>query len=184
MCGIAGYYLVQHQPDSAELRRSLTAMGHRGPDDEGITLIDPERDIHQDLLTENSARTVQGYGRRYRADNIPHGIGIGHRRFSIVDTSFAGHQPFWLPDGKVCVAFNGEIYNYVELREELRQRGFQFHTNSDTEVLAVAYRAWGVNCFDHFNGFWAVSLYDKDRRRLLLARDRIGKAPLYVTHQN
>ena len=155
-------------------------MRHRGPDDEGITLIDPERAIHQDLLTENGARCV-GRGRRYKEDGIPHRIGVGHRRFSLVDTSFAGHQPFWSSDGKVCVAFNGEIYNYVELREELERKGFRFRTASDTEVLALGYLAWGVKCFERFNGFWAVSLYDRERRQLLLARDRIGKAPLYVT---
>src|SRR3989337_2736011 len=150
MCGLAGYYVVQaHEPDSAKLRRSLESMRHRGPDDEGVTLIDPERDVHQNLLTENSARSVRGYG--CKAKEIPHRIGIGHRRFSIVDTSSAGHQPFWLADEKVCVAFNGEIYNYVELREELEQKGFRFRTASDTEVLAMAYRAWGVKCFQRFN---------------------------------
>src|SRR6266851_4063701 len=112
MCGIAGYYILRtHQPDSAQLRRSLRAMRHRGPDDEGMTLIDPERDVHQDLLTENSARGIQGYERSGEGKDIPHRIGIGHRRFSIVDTSSAGHQPFWCPESKVCVAFHGEIYN-------------------------------------------------------------------------
>ena len=159
-------------------------MRHRGPDDEGITLIDPERDVHQDLLTENSARSLQGYERAGEAKDIQHRIGIGHRRFSIVDISSAGHQPFWSSESKVCVAFNGEIYNYVELREELKQKGFRFHTASDTEVLAMAYRAWGVKCFQRFNGFWAVSLYDQERRQMLLARDRIGKAPLYVTRDD
>ena len=182
MCGIAGYYVLQtHPPDSSRLRRSLQAMRHRGPDDEGITLIDPERDVHQDLLTENSARSLRGHDRFCEAKEIQHRIGIGHRRFSIVDISSAGHQPFWSSESKVCVAFNGEIYNYVELREELKRKGFQFRTASDTEVLAIAYRAWGVKCFQRFNGFWAVSLYDQERRQILLARDRIGKAPLYVT---
>src|SRR5215468_3156956 len=138
MCGIAGYYVLQtHPPDSCQLRRSLRAMRHRGPDDEGITLIDPERDVHQDLLTENSARCVQGCKRPGEAKDIQHRIGIGHRRFSIVDVSAGGHQPFWSSDGKVCVAFNGEIYNYVELREELKQKGFRFHTASDTEIKGV-----------------------------------------------
>jgi asparagine synthase (glutamine-hydrolysing) len=152
-------------------------MRHRGPDDEGITLIDPEQDIHQDLLTENSARCASGH----HGPDILHRIGIAHRRFSLVDTTSAGHQPFWSLDGKVCVAFNGEIYNYVELRDELAQKGFRFRTASDTEVLVMAYRAWGVECFQRFNGFWALSLYDHERRQVLLARDRIGEAPLYVT---
>ena len=159
-------------------------MGHRGPDDEGISLIDPDRNVHQDLLTENSDRRLAGYRRSGEARTIPHRIGIGHRRFSLVDTSPAGHQPFWCPEGRVCVAFNGEIYNYVELREELQHKGFTFHTASDTEVLAMAYLAWGVSCFERFNGFWALALYDQERRQMLLARDRIGKAPLYVTRDD
>ena len=159
-------------------------MRHRGPDDEGITLIDPERGVHQDILTEDSDPSIQGYERLRKAKDIQHRIGFGHRRFSIVDTSSAGHQPFWSADGKVCVDFNGEIYNYVELREELKQIGFRFYTVSDTEVLAMAYRAWGVQCFRRFNGFWAISLFDQERRQMLLARDRIGKAPLYVTRRD
>ena len=184
MCGIAGDYLLEsHQANYVQVLRSLRAMSHRGPDDEGITLIDPERGTHQNLLTENSVVGAQAYGRRCARD-IQHRIAFGHRRFSIVDVSAGGHQPFWSSDGKVCVAFNGEIYNYVELRHELEQRGFRFHTASDTEVLALGYQAWGVNCFQRFNGFWAVSLYDRDRRQILLARDRIGKAPLYVTRNH
>jgi asparagine synthase (glutamine-hydrolysing) len=185
MCGIAGYYVFQtYKPDSDPLRRSLRAMRHRGPDDEGIALIDPEQNRHQDLLTENSARNAREYVRPGEAKDIQHRIGIGHRRFSIVDTSSAGHQPFWSSDSQVCVAFNGEIYNYVELRQELEQKGFRFKTASDTEVLVMAYLAWGVQCFERFNGFWAVSLYDQQRRQILLARDRIGKAPLYVTRND
>jgi asparagine synthase (glutamine-hydrolysing) len=159
-------------------------MGHRGPDDEGITLIEPECGLEQNLITDNSARELQGYERLGAVAAMPHRIGLGHRRFSLVDTSTAGHQPFWSSSGRVCVAFNGEIYNYVELREELEKEGFQFCTSSDTEVLALAYEAWGVDCFRRFNGFWALSLFDKERRQLLLARDRIGKAPLYLTRND
>src|SRR5437899_10396060 len=140
MCGVAGYYVHQtYRTDSAQLRRSLQAMRHRGPDDEGITLIDPERDVHQDLLTENSARSVQGYKRPCEAKDIQHRIGIGHRRFSIVDTSSAGNQPFWSSDSKVCVAFNGEIYIYVEMREELKRKDFHVYTATDTDGLALEF---------------------------------------------
>ena len=180
MCGIAGYQLTRTQQSGAAcLRQSLEIMAHRGPDDEGIALIDPDRNIYRDLITENSA--CSGRARCSEAE-LQHRIAFGHRRFSIVDVSPGGHQPFWCSDAKVCVAFNGEIYNYVELRDELKEKGFTFRTVSDTEVLAIAYRVWGVKCFERFNGFWALSLYDQNRRQVLLARDRIGKAPLYVTH--
>jgi asparagine synthase (glutamine-hydrolysing) len=185
MCGIAGYYVIEtHRSGVGQLRKALEAMRHRGPDDEGLTLIDPDRRVHRDLLTENSDSHLHGSRDACRANSIPHRIGIGHRRFSIVDTSSAGHQPFWFHEGNICVAFNGEIYNYVELREELEQKGFQFYTTSDTEVLAAAYRAWGVDCFQRFNGFWALTLYDGERNQVLLARDRIGKAPLYINRSH
>ena len=185
MCAIAGYYVPDtYRAESSPIRRSLTAMRHRGPDDEGITFIDPERNRYRNVLTENSASEVRRHGHRCENNEIPHTIAFGHRRFSIVDVSAGGHQPFWSSDGKVCVAFNGEIYNYVELREELERKGFRFRTASDTEVLALGYQAWGAKCFERFNGFWAVSLYDRERRQVLLARDRIGKAPLYVTQNS
>ena len=114
------------------------------------------------------------------AVRFAHGIGLGHRRFSIIDPTPAAHQPFWSDDGCVCVSFNGEIYNYVELRSELQTAGSRFTTTSDTEVLVQAYLQWGEACFDRFVGFWALALYDRRRESLLLARDRLGKAPLYI----
>jgi len=185
MCGIVGYVLASdHAHHPKLICQSLSAMGHRGPDDEGLVLIAPETGREQNLITDSSADDLRGYQRLGAEPALPHRIGLGHRRFSLVDTSTAGHQPFWSASGRVCVAFNGEIYNYVELREELEQQGFQFRTQSDTEVLACAYEAWGVDCFRRFNGFWALSLYDKARKQLLLARDRIGKAPLYITRND
>jgi asparagine synthase (glutamine-hydrolysing) len=185
MCGIAGYYLFDEPiRGTARLIRSLGVMGHRGPDDEGATFIDPDRNISRDFVTENSARNVEGCRQLDATTEFPHRICFGHRRFSIIDLSPAGHQPFWTDDGRVCVAFNGEIYNYVELREELVRQGLRFRSKSDTEVLALGYQAWGVDCFSRFNGFWAVSVYDADRRQVLLARDRLGKAPLYMTNDS
>jgi len=185
MCGIVGYFLSSDKPNHPDLIcQSLAAMGHRSPDDEGMVLIAPEGGLEQNLITDNAARDLHGYDHFGAVPTMPHRIGLGHRRFSLVDTSTAGHQPFWSSSGRVCVAFNGEIYNYVELRAELEQQGFRFRTQSDTEVLVCAYEAWGVDCFQRFNGFWALSLYDKARRQLLLARDRIGKAPLYITRSN
>jgi asparagine synthase (glutamine-hydrolysing) len=110
----------------------------------------------------------------------PHRLALGFRRFSIVDPSPAGHQPFWTPGREVCLTVNGELYNYVEIRDELRALGREFTTSCDTEVMAVAYLEWGERCFERFNGFWALALYDANKSALMLARDRIGKAPLYV----
>src|SRR5437667_1816068 len=157
------------------------SVAHRGPDDEGLTLICLRSASAIDLATDESAR---GAKKQYRLEGykagLPHQIAFGHRRFSIIDVSPMGHQPFWSSNRKVCVCFNGEIYNYVELRAELKRLGHEFHTDSDTEVLAEAYLEWGVKCFNRLNGFWTLSLYDADRGSVLLSRDRIGKTPLYL----
>jgi asparagine synthase (glutamine-hydrolysing) len=154
-------------------------MAHRGPDDEGMALFLPEAGNAVSLATGATARGVEGCLRREAVANLPHRVGFGHRRFSIIDLSAGAHQPFWSSDGQVCLTFNGEVYNYVEVRRELERRGRCFRTDSDTEVFTVAYQEWGVECFHRLNGFWAISLYDSARGEVLLARDRLGKAPLY-----
>lgn len=184
MCGIAGYYLINRQESSPHLAFAMTrAMAHRGPDDEGITLIAPSQES-LDLSTEHTAGAPYPLAKLERAEGFAHHLAMGHRRFSIVDLSKAGHQPFWTDDRRLCLTFNGEIYNYVEVRERLEQLGWTFKTNSDTEVLALAYLQWGVDCFSELVGFWAVALYDTRSGAVLLARDRIGKAPLYVYSGN
>jgi asparagine synthase (glutamine-hydrolysing) len=104
-------------------------------------------------------------------------VELGHVRLSIIDLSPESNQPFHY--GNLCVVFNGEIYNYLEIKEELAAKGYTFRTNSDTEVLAAAYQAWGYNCLRRFNGMWAFAIYDKDRQSLFLARDRFGVKPCY-----
>lgn len=106
------------------------------------------------------------------------GLGLGFRRLSIIDLQ-GGHQPMSDPDGRVWVAFNGEIYNFVELRAELRARGRTFRTRSDTEVLVHGYAEWGTGVLDRLNGMFGVAIWDEDRRRLVLARDSAGIKPLY-----
>jgi asparagine synthase (glutamine-hydrolysing) len=107
-------------------------------------------------------------------------IGLGHTRLSIIDLS-GGKQPMHSEDGTLSLVFNGEIFNHVELRAQLEQRGHVFLTRSDTEVILHAYRAWGEGMFQHFNGQWAIGLWDARHRRLLLARDRVGVRPLFYT---
>src|SRR5689334_6053026 len=104
---------------------------------------------------------------------------LGHRRLSILDIE-GGVQPMWTADGRVGVIFNGQIYNFLELRAELAAAGCVFRTDhSDTEVLLHAYRQWGVDMVKRFNGMWAFALFDRDRRRLFCSRDRFGKKPFY-----
>ena len=107
------------------------------------------------------------------------GVGFGHRRLSIIDLSDAAAQPMLTPDRRVAVSFNGEIYNYREVRLELEAKGHSFRTESDTEVILAAWRQWGPDCLSRFNGMFAISLYDADADALFLARDRLGVKPLF-----
>ncbi len=107
-------------------------------------------------------------------------VGFGFRRLSIVDPSPGGHQPMTSQDGFLTLVFNGEIYNHVELRQELRALGHTFRSASDTEVLLEAYRHWGPDCVHHFNGMWAFVIVDHRTGALFGARDRVGEKPLYV----
>lgn len=107
-------------------------------------------------------------------------IGLGHRRLSILDLSTAGHQPMCDQTGRYWLVFNGEIYNYVELRSELMQHGYRFGSQSDSEVILAAYDRWGTECLQHFNGMFAFAIWDNHRQELFLARDRLGVKPLYL----
>ena len=108
------------------------------------------------------------------------GIGLGHRRLAVIDPSPAGHQPMLTPDGRYVIAYNGEVYNFAELRLELEAKRWQFRSGTDTEVVLAALAEWGVEALDRFNGMFAFALWDRQERELLLARDRYGVKPLYV----
>jgi len=108
-------------------------------------------------------------------------VGLGFRRLSILDLSDAGHQPMVSEDGQYVLVFNGEIFNYIELRTELRQLGYQFRSSGDSEVLLAAYRQWGADCLPKLNGMWAFIIYDRRSRRVFGSRDRFGVKPLYYS---
>src|SRR5215467_14349002 len=107
-------------------------------------------------------------------------VGLGHRRLAIIDLA-TGDQPMFSTDGNLVIVFNGEIYNYVELKAQLESLGHQFTTSSDTEVILSAYKQWGFECQQRLNGMWAFALWDRRQRHLLVSRDRIGEKPLHYS---
>jgi asparagine synthase (glutamine-hydrolysing) len=108
-------------------------------------------------------------------------IGLGHRRLAIIDLTPAGHQPMVTRDGQFAISYNGEVYNFQEIRAQLQSLGHQFHSRSDSEVILYAYSQWGSECVERFNGMFAFAIWDKKRQELFLARDRYGIKPLYYT---
>lgn len=187
MCGIAGYFSPETPGQDGQLAlRMLRAIAHRGPDDQGLAFFDVDRGRGLTCATAESAGPVrESLPPPEAAAGFPHHLAFAHCRFSIVDLTAAGHQPMLDAAGRFCIAYNGEIYNYVELREELERAGTHFRTRSDTEVLLAGFAHWGTEVFRRLNGQWALSLYDGRDKRLWLSRDRLGKVPLYYTiHRN
>ena len=150
MCGICGYF-GSKKIDEDTFVSMRDTMIHRGPDDAGI------------WITSNNEKN----------------IGLAHRRLSVMDLSSQGHQPMLSADKKIAVVFNGEIYNYRELKKELIACGYHFESDCDTEIVVYAYKKWGCKCFGRFDGMWAIAIYDASINELILCRDRIGKKPLY-----
>lgn len=109
-------------------------------------------------------------------------VGLGFLRLSIIDLSSLGHQPMYSADKRYAIIFNGEVYNYLELREELIKKGYHFHSKTDTEVLLNSYIEWGEECLNRFNGMWAFAIYDTEKQLLFCARDRFGVKPFYYYH--
>jgi asparagine synthase (glutamine-hydrolysing) len=157
MCGIFGWAISASNRESAHTLVTITdLMAHRGPDGVGSWL----------------SETASGH----------YQIGLGHRRLSIIDLG-GGGQPMSSKDGRITVTFNGEIYNYIELRKELLARNHHFRTTSDTEVLIEAYRAWKLEAIHRFRGMFAFALWDAETQRLVLARDAFGKKPLFFSER-
>ena len=111
------------------------------------------------------------------------GVTLGHRRLSILDLSENGRQPMSYADGRYQITFNGEIYNFIEIRNELMAKGYRFKSDTDTEVIAAAFAEWQEGCLDRFNGMWTFAIWDRKTRRLFISRDRFGIKPLYIARK-
>ena len=149
----------------------------------GIFNFDLERSISKDLL-KKMADTIAHRGPDGEGFFIDSFVGLAHRRLSIIDLD-GGDQPMFNERKTICIVFNGEIYNYIELKEELKKLGHSFSTSSDTEVVIKAYEEWGFACQEKFNGMWAFAIWDATEQHLFLSRDRLGEKPLnYMMHKN
>lgn len=165
MCGIAGILSKVPAPLD-ELVEMTRRIAHRGPDGEGV--------LYADRAAAARLERRPSAGRGSTAN-----LGLAHRRLAIIDISESGLQPMSTPDGRFWIAYNGEVYNYLELRRELEAMGERFRGDSDTEVVLRAYSVWGTRCFERFNGMWAIAIWDDRSKTLTLSRDRFGVKPLY-----
>lgn len=154
MCGLVGF-IDYHKTSSLNVLKDMTdVLHHRGPNDSGYSFFDNE--------------------------NM--NIGLGHRRLSILDLSSYGHQPMVYQN--LEIVYNGEVYNFKEIRKELKKHHYSFESDSDTEVILKAYHKWGIKAVDRFNGMFAISIYDKENEKIILIRDRAGVKPLYWYWEN
>ena len=177
MCGILGIFPWK-EIELEVCQKALDRLRRRGPDDEGHLIFQGNsviptsgRDTVKELVSEMPSLEKSGL---QRCTGF-----LGHRRLSIIDITPAGHQPMPYAEGSLWIVYNGEVYNYIEIREELQKVGFTFQTQSDTEVILAAYQKWGKDCLEKFNGMWAFCIYDRRKNLLFCARDRFGVKPFY-----
>ena len=172
MCGIAGASWSGHAEPLRmnDLERMTAVLVHRGPDDAG----------HYHSWESKSDR---GSAASTRRSSQTAGAALGHRRLSIIDLD-GGHQPLSNENDSVWIAYNGEIYNYRELRPQLEALGHRFRTSSDTEVIVHLYEQYGATCVDHLRGMFAFAIWDENAQTLFLARDRLGQKPLFYRHSD
>jgi asparagine synthase (glutamine-hydrolysing) len=154
MCGLSGFIDTKGICDIKILKAMTSTLSHRGPDAEGFF-------FEQDKKSS---------------------IGLGHRRLSILDISKNGNQPLYFNNN--VIIYNGEIYNFLEIKEELKKSNYIFDSNSDTEVILKAYDKWGIDCINKFIGMFVIIIYDKKKQKVILVRDRVGIKPLYYYHND
>jgi asparagine synthase (glutamine-hydrolysing) len=175
MCGIAGIYNARtDQSGFKNLEIMTEVLHHRGPDDRGFLAVRTEDGKF--LESEETAELIH-FSEKDRPD-----LWLGHRRLSIIDLSEAGHQPMSIGNGLLWIVYNGEVYNYREIRKELEGLGHRFRSHTDTEVILHAYDEWGVDCLRRLNGMWAFAIVDLRAKRIFCSRDRAGVKPFYYIY--
>ena len=193
MCGITGAIALSEKTiNTAYAKPMADIIAHRGPDDAGYLFFHTGTK-HQNIsfyqnFTDNQHRHIEDLLPSLESDsaqrelhNHDWDIYFGHRRLSILDVTYAGHQPMSDLSKNIWVVYNGEIYNFKEIKLELEKLGHRFKTHTDTEVLVYAYAEWGIACIHKFNGMFAFALYDNFKKKAYLVRDRYGIKPLYYT---
>ncbi len=178
MCGIFGVLnFSEANVNLISFRDSVNIIRHRGPDDEGYALFNTYKKTCEERFGDTSALKK---GTHILSDSpVVFNLAFGFRRLSILDLSVNGHQPFFNDEKNICIIFNGEVYNYIEIREELISKGYKFRTGTDTEVIMNSYIEWGEDCLSRFNGMWGIALYDMRKNVLFCTRDRFGVKPFY-----
>ncbi len=187
MCGIAGIIVKQYHQSATEIALNMSrAIRHRGPDGEGILAIaenkiTPYKTSESEIFKSISVSYIPKEDYKEPTTCF---AAFAHRRLAIIDLNDTGHQPMCDADQTIWITYNGEIYNYKELREELNTLGHKFVSESDTEVIISAYKQWGQDCVARFNGMWAFCIYDKRSNTFFASRDRLGVKPFYYIHNS
>jgi asparagine synthase (glutamine-hydrolysing) len=192
MCGIVGALSLNRQSINVSFAKSMAdKISHRGPDDAGYLCFhtgarhNKRVSFYQNLTDEKFKNiddmlpTIESHSAQRELHSHDYDLYMGHRRLSILDISYTGHQPMSDLSKNIWIAYNGEIYNFKELRIELEKLGHRFKSNTDTEVIIYSYIEWGIECIKKFNGMFAFSLYDNFQKKFYLARDRYGIKPVY-----
>ncbi len=182
MCGILGVIETKNTIDHHQLIRSTTTLRHRGPNDEGYLLMNRKTGFTKSYSGSDTDKRLQ-LPNLLNSQREDYNLAFGFRRLSIIDLSEAGHQPMSSPDGRFWIMLNGEIYNYIELRREYQKTGYEFRSQTDTEVLLAGFTIEGKDVLQSLVGMFAFAVLDTQKMVIFLARDFFGIKPLYYSQQ-
>ncbi|MBN2374581.1 asparagine synthase (glutamine-hydrolyzing) [bacterium] len=197
MCGFCGVISLKDRPINVDYIKGMCdVIAHRGPDDAGYFIAQTGnqqkkgQSYHHNFTDEQFAHIspllpkIDSAYSQFELKNEKYDLFLGHRRLAVIDPSPAGHQPMSDKSNNIRLVYNGEIYNFKELRYELECLGYEFKSHTDTEIIIYSYKEWGIDCVKRFNGMFAFAIWDNYKKTLYLARDRYGIKPLYYTILN